>query len=92
MDPYDAQERCSANTKRNYDTFHGAIPGDGLTSDRAQYLPINETTKAMKIQSISGTEFRRRLREGLEISEWFSFPECDRRTSHRCIRPVTGKA
>ena len=29
----------------------------------------------MTILNISGTELRRRLREGLEIPEWFSFPE-----------------
>ena len=29
----------------------------------------------MKIRTITGTEFRRRLWEGLEIPEWFSFPE-----------------
>jgi len=43
--------------------------------DRAQYIPVNETTKEMKILNISGTEFRRRLREGLEIPEWFSYGE-----------------
>jgi len=43
--------------------------------DRAQYLPVDETTPDMKIRTITGTEFRRRLREGLEIPDWFSFPE-----------------
>jgi sulfate adenylyltransferase len=43
--------------------------------DRAQYVPVNETSKEMKILNISGTEFRRRLREGLEIPEWFSYGE-----------------
>ena len=43
--------------------------------DRAQYLPVGETTPDMKIRTITGTEFRRRLREGLEIPDWFSFPE-----------------
>lgn len=43
--------------------------------DRAQYIPVNETTKEMKVLNISGTEFRRRLREGLEIPEWFSYGE-----------------
>ncbi len=43
--------------------------------DRAEYLPVNETTPDMKILTLSGTEFRRRLREGLEIPEWFSYPE-----------------
>jgi sulfate adenylyltransferase len=29
----------------------------------------------MEVLSISGTEFRRRLAEGLDIPEWFSYPE-----------------
>src|SRR4029453_7261879 len=29
----------------------------------------------MQAFKISGTEFRRRLREGLDIPEWFSYPE-----------------
>jgi len=43
--------------------------------EKAQYLPVNETTPEMKIRTLTGTEFRRRMREGLEIPEWFSFPE-----------------
>ena len=43
--------------------------------DRAQYMPVNETTPDMKIKTITGTEFRRRLQEGLEMPEWYSYPE-----------------
>ena len=45
--------------------------------ERAQYEPDGEIPDrdAVTILSISGTELRRRLREGLEIPEWFSFPE-----------------
>ena len=43
--------------------------------DRAEYLPIDETTDEQKVLNISGTEFRRRLQEGLEIPEWFSYPK-----------------
>ena len=42
--------------------------------DRAQYLPANEISPNMKVSTVSGTEFRRRLREGLEIPHWYSFP------------------
>ena len=34
---------------------------------RAQYLPMNEVPPGGDILNISGTELRRRLREGLEI-------------------------
>ncbi len=43
--------------------------------ERAQYYPANEVPEGDTVLDISGTELRRRLREGLEIPEWFSFPE-----------------
>lgn len=43
--------------------------------ERAQYFPIDEVPAGTSVLDISGTELRRRLREGLEIPEWFSFPE-----------------
>ncbi|MDB2548319.1 bifunctional sulfate adenylyltransferase/adenylylsulfate kinase [Paracoccaceae bacterium] len=43
--------------------------------EKAQYYPANEVLEGDKVLDISGTELRRRLREGLEIPEWFSFPE-----------------
>ena len=44
--------------------------------DRAQYEPADEIPDKdeVTILNISGTELRRRLSEGLEIPEWFSFP------------------
>jgi len=42
--------------------------------NKAQYLPADETEKEDKVLSISGTEFRRRLMEGLDIPDWFSYP------------------
>ncbi len=45
--------------------------------ERAQYEPNDEIADRdnVTILNISGTELRRRLAEGLEIPEWFSFPE-----------------
>ena len=43
--------------------------------NRAQYMPLDETTDQDNVLNISGTELRRRLQEGLEIPDWFSFPE-----------------
>lgn len=45
--------------------------------ERAQYEPADEITDKDKVTilNISGTELRRRLAEGLEIPEWFSFPQ-----------------
>ena len=43
--------------------------------ERAQYVPADEVQPGETVLNISGTEFRRRLQEGLEIPEWFSYPE-----------------
>ncbi len=43
--------------------------------DLSRYMPKDEVPEGSKILSISGTEFRRLLREGKEIPEWFSYPE-----------------
>ena len=42
--------------------------------EKAQYYPIDEVPAGETVLDISGTELRRRLREGLEIPDWFSFP------------------
>jgi sulfate adenylyltransferase len=42
--------------------------------NKAEYLPADEAEPTDKVLNLSGTEFRRRLREGLDIPEWFSYP------------------
>ncbi|MGI9543222.1 MAG: bifunctional sulfate adenylyltransferase/adenylylsulfate kinase [Cyclobacteriaceae bacterium] len=71
--PYDAQELFKEHEKELDITM---VPFQLMVyvEDRAQYMPIDETTKEMKVRTISGTEFRRRLREGLDMPEWFSYP------------------
>ncbi len=72
--PYAAQELFSRHESELDITM---IPFQQMVyvEDKAQYLPVNETTPEMKIRTITGTEFRRRMQEGLEIPDWFSFPE-----------------
>ena len=43
--------------------------------DRAEYRAIDEVPEGARTLSISGTELRRRLDKGLDIPEWFSYPE-----------------
>jgi sulfate adenylyltransferase len=59
--------------------------------DRAQYEPADEIKDKdnVTILNISGTELRRRLAEGLEIPEWFSFPQVV--TELRKSRPPRAK-
>jgi sulfate adenylyltransferase len=42
--------------------------------DRGQYVPADEVAPGETVLSLSGTELRRRLRQGIEIPAWFSFP------------------
>jgi len=74
--PYDAQELF-----RTHQDEMGIEMVDFkhmvYVQERAQYEPADEIKDkdSVTILNISGTELRRRLREGLEIPEWFSFPE-----------------
>lgn len=43
--------------------------------NRAEYMPADEVSEDDKVLNISGTEFRRRLRDGLDIPDWFSYPK-----------------
>ena len=43
--------------------------------ERAEYLPEDEVPDKARVLQISGTELRRRLDKGLELPEWFSYPE-----------------
>src|SRR5690606_24009380 len=72
--PYAAQELFAAHQDELDITM---VPFQQMVwvEDRAQYLPVDETTPDMKVRTISGTEVRRRLREGLDIPEWFSYPQ-----------------
>ena len=72
--PYDAQELMRKYEKELDITM---VPFQEMVyvEDRAQYVAIDETKEGEKVLNISGTEFRRRLNEGLDIPEWFSFPK-----------------
>ncbi len=72
--PYDAQELF-----KKYEEEIGVTMVDFkhmvYVQEKAQYYPANEVPEGCTVLDISGTELRRRLREGLDIPEWFSFPE-----------------
>ena len=72
--PYDAQELFRQNQAEigvEMVDFKQMV----YVQERAQYEPRDEVEAGATILDISGTELRRRLREGLDIPEWFSFPE-----------------
>jgi len=72
--PYAAQELFK---KHETELDITVVPFKELVyvEDRAQYLTTDETKQDMKVSTITRSEFRRRLREDLEIPEWFTYPE-----------------
>ncbi|HVS23973.1 MAG TPA: bifunctional sulfate adenylyltransferase/adenylylsulfate kinase [Gammaproteobacteria bacterium] len=71
--PYDAQNLMKEHQKELGITM---VPFKNMVyvEDKAQYFPENEVEQGARTLDISGTELRRRLQEGAEIPEWFSFP------------------
>ncbi|SLN13975.1 putative bifunctional SAT/APS kinase [Roseivivax jejudonensis] len=74
--PYDAQDLF---TQYQDEIGIQMVPFKHMVyvQERAQYEPADEIVDQdqVTILNISGTELRRRLQEGLEIPDWFSFPE-----------------
>ena len=72
--PYDAQELFREHEEELDITM---VPFKMMVyvENKAEYVPADETQPTDKVLNLSGTEFRRRLREGLDIPEWFSYPK-----------------
>ena len=72
--PYDAQELL-----RQHQDELGVemVPFQMLTyvEDQDTYMPLNEVPAGARTLDISGTELRKRLQEGRELPEWFTFQE-----------------
>ena len=43
--------------------------------ERGQYVAMDQVQEGETVLDISGTEFRRRLQEGIDVPEWFSYKE-----------------
>ena len=76
-DPYAAQELLRA-----HETELGVemVPFRNMVylEDQSDYAPEDEVPSGARVLALSGTELRRRLAEGLEVPEWFTFPEVAR--------------
>lgn len=71
---YDAHELV----KRHEDEIGiGIVPFQDMVYvlEKSRYMPADEAGERDTVLDISSTDFRRRLREGLDIPEWFSYPE-----------------
>ncbi|KAK9465482.1 hypothetical protein V1512DRAFT_292513 [Lipomyces arxii] len=72
--PYDAQYMVE---KYKDELGIEVVPFQMMTylPDADEYSPKDEVEAGVKTLDISGTELRKRLRLGLPIPEWFSYPE-----------------
>ncbi len=71
--PYDAQELMN----EYYDELGiKMVPFQMMVyvEEKAEYEAIDCVEEGQTVLNISGTEFRRRLAEGIDIPEWFSYP------------------
>jgi sulfate adenylyltransferase len=73
-DPYAAQRLLRAHEA---ELGVAMVPFKDMVylEDQAAYAPEDEVAPGSRVLKISGTELRRRLAEGSEIPEWFTFPE-----------------
>jgi len=72
--PYDAQDLFS---KHEEELGISMVPFKTMVyvENKAEYQLIDETGPGDKVLELSGKELQRRLREGLDIPEWFSYPK-----------------
>jgi len=72
--PYEAQELL---TEHADELDIAMVPFKLMVyaENREQYVAIDDTTDDDTVLNISGTELRHRLAEGLDIPDWFSFPD-----------------
>ena len=72
--PYDAQELLSQHEE---ELGVKMVPFKMMAyvEDQDAYVPADEVADNTRVLSISGTELRKRLADGRDIPEWFTFPE-----------------
>ncbi len=72
--PYDAQD-LYREYEAELDITMVPFKTMVYVENKAEYLPSDEVEPGDTVMELSATEFRRRLLEGLDIPDWFSFPE-----------------
>lgn len=72
--PYDAQELVKEHSA---EVGIGLVPFEEVVynENRGEYVARSAVPEGERILSLSGTELRRRLREGSDIPPWFSYPD-----------------
>ena len=72
--PYDAQTLMAEHEQElgiAVVPFHEVV----YVENQSRHLPLDRVREDDRVLRLSGTELRRRLALGLEIPEWFTFPE-----------------
>ncbi len=72
--PYDAQELFRQH-EAELDITMVDFKNMVYVENRAEYMAEDDVSPGDTVLNLSGTEFRRRLQEGLDIPEWFSYPK-----------------
>ena len=82
-DPYEAQDLLKQHEE---ELGVAMVPFRMMVyvEEEDAYMPEDEVPEGRRALTISGTDLRRRLNEGREIPEWFSYPEVvkELRASH----------
>ena len=72
--PYDAQQLMEAH-ESEFDIAMVPFQEVVYAENRGLHLPVDRLSDEDRPLRLSGTELRRRLALGLDIPEWFTFPE-----------------
>lgn len=52
-----------------------AVPPLVYSEDRAEFIALGEVREGERVASLNGPEARRRMRAGIALPDWYSFPE-----------------
>jgi sulfate adenylyltransferase len=74
---YDAQDLVAAHEEETGIAV-AAFQAMVYVAEVDSYVPQDDVPTGMRTLDLSGTELRRRLNEGSDIPEWFTFPEVAR--------------
>jgi len=72
--PYDAQDLYRRH-EEELDISMVPFKTVAYVQNKAEYLPEDEVEPTDTVLTLSSEEFQRRLHEGLDIPEWFSYPK-----------------
>ncbi len=81
-DPYEAQQLAAQHAD---EMGIDIVPFEEMVycEDHGEYMPRSQVPTGARVLNLSGTELRRRIRDGSKIPAWFSYPEVIRELRRR---------